>query len=450
MPRSLASRFLIASLIILPALLVAFAVSLDRAFYSSLLSGEEERLKSHSYVLLGDAIFFPDDELIMPDSFREIRFNQFNSGLYGFVYNVNGEEEWRSQSAELLEWPAPEDMDFAAGETGFAVHDEFSEPMFEFYYDVVYELEAGDKRLRFVVLHRQAEALAEQQAYRNQLWQSLSVIGVLIIISQMIILRWGLSPLKKLAKDLVQVESGQAHALAGDYPSEIQAVTDNLNQVLASERQQRQRYRNTLDDLAHSLKTPLSVIRGLVTQVVTSAERDNLAIAEQVERMNQIISHQLQRAVVASPSITRGAVPVKKVVDRLVVSLGKVYQEKNIQVTLKPFADLSFAGDERDLMEVLGNLIENAFKYGHHQVRISAWDQVKDMLVAVEDDGPGVPQQYRQTILQRGARADTVTSGQGIGLAVTVDILSSYQGSLKVEESELGGAKFVLTFPKSN
>lgn len=447
MLHSLASRFFIASLIILPALLVVFALSLDAAFRSSLLSGEEERLKTHSYLLLGEAFFF-DDKLFMPESFREERFNQYDSGLYGIVFDDKGEEVWRSQSAELLELSRNSELDFQPGQTNFLAHNELAEPLFEFYYDVVFELDEGDKNLRFSVLHHQLEALAEQQTYRNQLWQSLSVIGILIIISQMIILRWGLKPLKKLAKDLVGVESGEAQSLTGNYPTEIQAVTDNLNQVLTSERQQRQRYRNTLDDLAHSLKTPLSIINGAITKNNGNKESDQ-TIAEQIDRMNQIISHQLKRAVVASPAMPQAVVAVKPVIERLVNSLAKVYQDKNIAVEIQSVPDLDFSGDERDLMEVMGNLIENAFKYCKSKVRISGEKQSQDILLVVEDDGDGVEEEHRQTILKRGARADTATTGQGIGLAIAVDIISSYQGSLKVDTSDLGGAKFLVTFSNS-
>ena len=442
MPRSLASRFLLASLIILPIMLALFAYSLDAAFYSSLLSGEKERLRTHSYLLLGAANFI-DHELIMPSTFKEDRFNQHNSGLYGFIYDASGRELWRSQSAQLLDIEPRNKITIVPGQTDFYTLQNASASLFGFYYDVIWEFEdESELGLRFMVWHDQAESVAEQQAYQRQLWQSLSAIGLLIILSQMVILRWGLRPLKKLAKDLVKVESGKAQALEGNYPSEIQAVTENLNQVLASERQQRQRYRNTLDDLAHSLKTPLSVIKGSLTN--TDSDQ---TIADQVERMNQIISHQLQRAVVANPGVPGAAVAVKPLVERLVTSLNKVYRDKDMQAETSIDSTLEFKGDERDLMEVLGNLIENAFKYGKHKIAVSGNKSTGEISISIEDDGNGVPKQARQIILQRGARADTATSGQGIGLAVAVDILSSYKGSLSVQESNLGGAKFVVSLP---
>ncbi len=445
MPRSLASRFFIASLITLPAILVFFALSLDAAFRSSLVSGEQERLKTLSYLLLGEAFFF-EQQLIMPEDFPDARFNQFNSGLYGLIIDESGEELWRSQSAELLETKPAAAVDINPGIDSFSSIDTIETPLFEYYYDVVFELDNGEqeKKLRFIVQHHQTEILAEQEAYRQQLWQSLVLIGVIIVVLQMIILRWGLKPLKILAKDLKHVESGKANALEGEYPTEIQAVTDNLNQVLASERQQRQRYRNTLDDLAHSLKTPLSVIKGSLS----TSDSEEL-VADQVERMNQIISHQLQRAVVASPGTPGKTISVQAVAKRLLKSLDKVYSEKNISSALNIDDAIVFAGDERDLMEVLGNLTENAYKYGRSKLQISAVQKMAVIEISIEDDGPGVAEEERQTILKRGARADTASSGQGIGLAVAVDIISSYQGSLSIDQSCLGGAKFIITLPSN-
>lgn len=442
MLRSLASRFFVASLIILPILLILFALSLAAAFRSSLISGEEERLNTHAYFLLSAANFI-DQDLFLPRSLRDERFNQINSGLYGFIYNSAGHELWRSQSAQLLEIEAPSSIIVNQGQTSFYTTEINDRAMFAYSYDVVWELENNQEQfLRLLVLHDQAEAQAEQKAYRNQLWQSLSAIGVLILVSQMAILRWGLSPLKKLAKDLVSVESGEAKALEGNYPTEIQAVTENLNQVLASERNQRQRYRNTLDDLAHSLKTPLSVIKGSLQQ----SDSQHI-IGEQVERMNQIISHQLQRAVVANPGVPGKAIAIKPLAERLLSSISKVYREKNITTQITIDESIQFKGDERDLLEVLGNLIENAFKYCHRAVRVGSARGKNSIDIIIEDDGNGVAADARQTILRRGARADSATSGQGIGLAVAVDILSSYKGSLQIDESTMGGAKFIVSFP---
>jgi two-component system sensor histidine kinase PhoQ len=445
MRRSLAGRFLIASLLLLPVLLGVSAYMLDLAFRRSLLSGETERLRAHAYLLLAAAEFV-DGELWMPEEFQEPRLNQIDSGLYGLVSSNEDPALWRSPSARLLRVRVPR-MPIVPGQTYFGTVASNQGPLFIYSHDVAWETEAGEQLLRISVLHHQQTLEAEQAGYREQLWRWLGLLAVLITLTQAMILKWGLRPLNALARDLRLIESGAEAQLKGHYPSEIQAVTDSLNQVLGSERLQRERYRHTMDDLAHSLKTPLSVIQS--TLGGSSRESVQL-IADQVERMRQIVDHQLRRAVVNRGGFPGKTIPIAPVVHRLVTSLEKVYQSKGVSTEVRIQEDCSFAGDERDLLELLGNLVENAFKYCRGKVLVSASGQHGELRIHIEDDGSGVPPEKRQTILERGARADTATAGQGIGLAVAVDILSSYGGSISVGAgNELGGAAFDISLPGS-
>ena len=447
MPRSFAARFVAASLLILPILLAVSAYMLDLAFRRSLLSGEEEQLRTQVYLLLG-AADFEGDSLVMPEAFQEPRLNQLDSGLYGFISTTDGVELWRSPSARLVNFGHNTPLVGAInpGATEFTVTKGNTGPLFLFYSDVAWEL--GDnhsKLLRLSILHNQETFNAEISGYRNQLWRWLSLLTVLIIAAQTIILRWGLRPLQFLAKDIEAIESGKSNQLSGEYPTEIQPVTENFNRVLVSEQQQRERYRNTLNDLAHSLKTPLAVVRSQLNE--SGNANDNVIVSDQIERMNQIISHQLARAVYTGPGITGKTIAVLPVVMRLTASLQKVYREKNISVDVELDNNIYFSGDERDLMELLGNIIDNAFKYGKQAISIAGEINNGRLRMTIADDGAGIPEQFRQVILRRGARADTAIPGQGIGLAVAIDIVSSYQGSLEVKESSAGGAAIVLSLP---
>lgn len=443
MPRSLAGRFLLASLLLLPALLGVSAYMLDLAFRRSLLSGETERLRAHSYLLLA-AAEVADGELWMPEEFQEPRLNRIDSGLYGLISSSEQPALWRSPSARLLRVRLPRTT-VIPGQTYFGTVPSNQGPLFLYSYDVAWETDAGEQLLRFSVLHHRQMLEAEQSTYRKQLWRWLGLLAILIILTQALILKWGLRPLSGLARDLRQIESGTEAQLRGRYPTEIQAVTDNLNQVLGSERLQRERYRHTMDDLAHSLKTPLSVIRSTLG---THDQESEQLIAEQVDRMRQIVDHQLRRAVVNQPGFPGKAVHLAPIATRLAATLNKVYRDKSVSSEIRIAADCSFAGDERDLLELLGNLIDNAFKYCRGRVLISATGEGDELRIRIEDDGGGIPTEQRQTILKRGARADTATSGQGIGLAVAVDIISSYRGSITVNAGgELGGAAFDIVLP---
>ncbi|MEX1032256.1 MAG: ATP-binding protein [Cellvibrionaceae bacterium] len=442
MPRSLAGRFLFASLLLLPILLGVSAYMLDLAFRRSLLSGEEERLRAHAYLLLGAAEFI-EGELWMPEEFQEPRLNRIDSGLYGWISSDENPLVWRSPSARLLQTRLPR-TPIVPGNTNFEVAPSNQGSLFSYSHDVVWETQEGEQLLRVSILHDQQTFSAEQNSYRQQLWRWLGLLAVLIVLTQGLILKWGLKPLKALARDLRLIESGAEPQLKGDYPSEIQAVTDNLNQVLNSERSQRERYRHTMDDLAHSLKTPLSLIQGSLQSGSSDSTR---TISEQIERMRQIVDHQLKRAVIGNAGIPGKTVHLAPLVGRLVDSLRKVYRVKSIDSEMAIGGDCVFAGDERDLLELLGNLVENAFKYCRGKVLISARQERNQLVIRVEDDGPGIAPEQRHTILERGARVDMATPGQGIGLAVAVDIVSSYRGSLSINTADLGGAAFTVTLP---
>ena len=311
---------------------------------------------------------------------------------------------------------------------------------YRFDYDIAWETDDGMQPLyRFSILHTQTELAAELAVFRNQLWWLLGGLALFLLLTQALIMRWGLRPLQTLAQHLDRVERGEALYLHGDYPQEIRPVTANLNRVLQAERGQRERYRNMLADLAHSLKTPLAVLRG--GSGVTPE------INEQITRMDQIISYQLQRAVMNTQMQAGQPVDVTAVIGRIVAALQKVYAGKNIRFEINAAANSRFYGAEPDLMELLGNILENAFKYGRSRVVTTVITTDTELAVSIGDDGPGVPEFLQQQILRRGARADTAQPGQGIGLAVAVDIISSYRGSLMIAKSELGGAEFKITLP---
>jgi len=261
-----------------------------------------------------------------------------------------------------------------------------------------------------------------------------------------------------MARDLKSIESGAGEELQGLYPRELKSVTDNLNLLIKSERKQQARYRTTLGDLAHSLKTPLAVITG-VAEKLSSAKSNGLpadtvrqidTVEEQLDRMNQIISYQLQRAVQAKgASALARQVKVSSVIERILQALDKVYAAKAMTHTESIDEQAVFFGDERDLMEIMGNILDNAYKYGHGklQITVEVISAGREQLsIVVEDDGPGIADDQRQFVLQRGARADTLAQGQGIGLAVVTDIVDSYGGLIDVGNSRLGGARIQIVF----
>lgn len=426
---------------------------MDRAFRNSIEAGASERLQVQIYLLLA-AAEFSDDEFYFLEDLREPRFNQLNSGLYGFISRSSLGELWRSDSAGVFILADPQVLrqSVQVGETQFSkTMNADNEEYFVLSYGILWE--DGISEYNFTVMENSAPYYSEISNFRTSLWSWLGGVALLLLLIQFFLMRWGLSPLHRMARDLKRIETGEKNQLAENYPQELQGVTNNLNVLIETERKQQQRYRTTLGDLAHSLKTPLAVIAGIMQTLSRKQEGSGEqlgAVEEQLGRMNQIVSYQLQRAVQSNHSSALARqVLVKPVVEKVLDALAKVYRDKSVSVARQLDAEALFTGDERDLLEVLGNVLDNAFKYGRGEVRICTESRIDDfegLEVVIDDNGYGISIEKQEFVLQRGARADTLVQGQGIGLAVVTDIVSSYEGTIVVGSSDLGGAKITMRF----
>ncbi|MEX2132116.1 MAG: ATP-binding protein [Pseudohongiellaceae bacterium] len=459
---SIQTRLLVGASILLAVFLGLTGVVLDRAFRESVEAGAVEQLQVQIYVLLA-AIEEDGGNFFLLEDLREPRFSQLGSGLYGFISNLERGELWRSQSALDLSLADDEILRRQAviGENLFSIATGVDgNELFVVSYGVLWE--DGVSAYNFTVMESAERYYSEISEFRNSLWSWLGGVAVLLLLLQLFFLRWGLSPLYRMARDLKQIESGAAEQLSGMYPRELKGVTDNLNLLIKTERKQQARYRTTLGDLAHSLKTPLAVISGVLTNLRADRNKDMSAgtieqistVEEQLDRMRQIVTYQLQRAVQVNGTGTLGRqVIIAPVINRILNALDKVYSDKRVAHTINIEGSAVFHGDERDLMEILGNVLDNAYKYGHSQVWVAVATHkggtAQQLSITVEDDGPGIHLEQREYVLQRGARADTFALGQGIGLAVVTDIVSSYGGQIDVDNSTHGGARIQMVFNQS-
>lgn len=422
---------------------------LERAFRSSLQEAERERLIGHVYALLSAADVGRTDGLEISPSLPESRFATPNSGLYGRVLDRQGAVVWRSPSNLGVD-VAYADAD-RPGEVRFATP---SNQRGALYFTVALRVQwevADDAPQTYVfqVSADRREFNVQLARFRTSLWGWFAAVALALLIGLGLLLRWGLSPLRRVAADLERVQNGEDQQLAQDYPRELLGLTRSINAFIVTERAQRDRYRNSLSDLAHSLKTPLAVMRS----TVQGGDRDETSslVREQVDRMDEIVQYQLQRAAASGGSPLGRPLPLRPLVLRIVDSLRKVYFERGVEVDVRIDERREFYGDQGDLMEILGNVLDNAFKWCQRQVRVfdraayqgqeGAWQLV------VEDDGPGIPMDLWERVLQRGVRADERVKGHGIGLAVVRDLLEVYEGHIELGRSELGGARICLSFP---
>jgi two-component system sensor histidine kinase PhoQ len=295
--------------------------------------------------------------------------------------------------------------------------------------------------LVFSVLEDKSEFEREMGVFQRTLWAWLGGAGLLLLLAQTLLLRWGLAPLDRVAGEIRRIENGEQTEIEGRYPSELAGLTDNLNTLIEQERARQTRYKDALDDLAHSLKTPLAVMR---TALNEPAQLPAM-VAQQVDRMDGIVQHQLGRAAASGAARFAPHLALAPVLNRIRDSLGKVYADKGLAFAVECPADLTWRIDEGDAFEILGNVMDNAAKWARHRVVVTVWREAAGLNIRLDDDGPGFSD--TQSILQLHVRADEQVPGHGVGLAVVNDLVASHEGRLLLGRSDLGGARLHIVLP---
>jgi len=442
---SLSQRVLLSATLILLAFMIGIALTLDRAFYDSARLGVQDRLFAKLLMLMSDAEVDDAGMLDLETNLIDAELGHVNSDTYGFVIDQNRTVLWRSTSSLNEQIPTVDPL-----EKGNKVFEEIlieDQAHFIYRYGVAWETPVEDYPLTFVVATNTTLFDAQISRYREDLWGWLVALIIVLLITQMLVLRWGLKPLRRVSLEIVAIETGEQEHLKGNYPSELKLLTDNINSLINHEHKQQKRYRNGLADLAHSLKTPLAVLQGAVSCEEDEALRRKI-IHEQIDRMDNIIQYQLRRAATAGSSPGMGLVLLQPIVNRIVNTVQKAYRTKQSAISIQMDDSLAVRIDEGDLMELLGNLIDNAFKWCNGVIHLNAEYQNDRVIIQVKDDGPGIPPHEATRILERGVRVDQSTPGQGIGLAVVRDIVQVYEGEMTIKNNLEGGACVTLYLKK--
>ncbi len=291
--------------------------------------------------------------------------------------------------------------------------------------------------------------LATQTSIIRALILGAAVAIVSIGAVTIIMIGFGLAPLGQIEKSLARIRSGEQDRLKSEeLPSEIEPLAVELNLLIDENEKVVERARTQVGNLAHALKTPLSVL-------VNEAHNDKTALGqsarEQVSLMRAQVDRYLARARVAASSQVIGArTALEPTFDRLIRTLNKIHADKHIAIEKDLAPDLTLRGERQDLEEVAGNLLENAFKWARGVVRLSSRRDGEDIVFIVEDDGPGLAPDERQRALERGQRFDETTPGTGLGLSIVADIVSAYGGAVELDGSDLGGLKVTVTLPSAH
>lgn len=433
-PNSIRTRLIVGASVVLLAFLVMAGIALQRAHAESVKDARFAKLQSTLYLLLAGAEVDPTGGLIMPPSLAEPRLSLPTSGLYANIDNPNHKEEWQSLSTVGIQPPFPRGV--AAGEWHFDELARDGHAYLAASYGVKWSEGPKALPLTFSVLEDKVDFSSELSRFRRTLWSWLGGAGFVLLITQTLLLGWGLAPLRRVAKEIRRVETGEQSRLDGQYPAEIAALTDNLNALIEQERARQTRYKDALGDLAHSLKTPLAVLRGALTDTPANLPT---VVEQQVWRMDGIVQHQLGRAAASGAARFAPPLLLAPVFHRITESLQKVYAERAIQISVSCAPNLAWRLDEGDAFEVFGNLLDNACKWAARQVVVNAIRRDAALVITIADDGPGFADP--DAALQRGVRLDERVPGHGIGLTVVADIVAAHNGRLNLSRSELGGAQ---------
>lgn len=446
---SLSRRLLLSVSVSLVAFFGVTIVVLDTSFRNVVDRSMETLLDGQIVALVGSAEQQADGGFEPRARSLDTRLVTPGSGLFAQIQStLPGDVPWRSPSAagtfidfgpmlgpgeKTLFRSRAQQLDVAIASRGISFEDE-----------------SGVKHnLTFSVATSLAPYEEQLWSFRRQLFGWFFGLALALLATLGLLLRWVLSPVRRLEKEITAVEAGTREALGGGYPRELSGVATNLNLLLVGERNRMARYRDTLGNLAHSLKTPLAIMRNTLHDVQAEPSR---VLHGEIDRMTAIIEHQLKRAASGGALLGQAPLEVEPIVSELRSALLKVYARKDLSIALNVQPGTQFVGDRGDLMELLGNLMDNACKWCKGQVRVTiaidaAADPKRRMTLVVEDDGPGISEADRVRVLQRGERADEKVPGHGLGLAMVRETVDLYGGRLSVERSDLGGARFALALP---
>lgn len=440
-PPSLLLRLSLSALGVVLLSLGLIGLSVDRAFRATEQTALRERLESAVFAVLAGLEVEDSGQVSWAGAPADSLPTQPESGLYAGVRTAS--DEWLSPSTLGVDIQARDDpvARVARGAEQFRPAGP-DRPWSVYRLGLGWET-AGGEIVDVTVWAAEDRARIDQAmaSFRGDLWRWLGLAAVVLLVAQLALLFLPLQILRRVAAEVADVESGACEQLTGRYPRELTPLTENLNALLATERANAEQYSRALGDLAHSLKTPLAVINSQID----AGERIGAAeLRETVAQMQARIRSELDRAARSGRRTMLPPLNIAPVAERVVRSLRKLYPDVDFETRVSDALRANVA--ERDLLEVLGNLLENAAKYGDSRVRASfephsSAGRRSGLSVIIDDDGPGLGTEQFTRMLQRGVRGDRIAEGQGLGLSIVQRIAESYHGEVRAAVSPLGGLR---------
>jgi len=434
---SLVARLVLAAVLWLLLLLAAGGIVLALAFRGAVEEEFSYRLDAILKTIIASVEIAPGGGLAMSRPLGDPRFDRLYSGWYWQVTQPDG-RQLRSRSLWDSSIPAePGSPDMSVRH----VEGPNKEQLLVVERDVQFPGQQGPTHV--LVASDLREVSGGVQRFELLLALALGTLGLGMIVAIVIQVRYGLRPLRQMLADLQSVREGTAARLSGRYPSEVAPLAEGMNEVLDKDSELIERARTHVGNLAHALKTPLAVISAEV-----QGKADRTALTQQVQAMRRMIEHHLGRARVSAGTGRLGMkIPVRPVAEAVWAVMAKIYRERRLAMDIDIPPDAAFRGHREDLEEILGNLMENACKWSTSRVRVSTQRAQNNLVVRVEDDGPGISAERQAEFLERGKRLDEKAPGWGLGLAIVSDLVHLNGGELTFSKSELGGLCVAVALP---
>ena len=303
------------------------------------------------------------------------------------------------------------------------------------------------KHYQLILAKSAKQITKDEESLKQYLIWLVVVTSLLVLLAQLVGSYIVLSPIRRIENEIKLIEAGEKQLIEHEYPNELNPVKSAINTLINAEKGQKRRYREALDNLAHALKTPLAALQSASERSVDGQQINQAYVDDQIQRMNDIVAYQLRRAVVSDHNAIVKLESLRPIVFRLRESLLKVYFDKGftLEINIDEFARCRV--DYDDLMEVFGNLLNNACRFCESKIVVTATQDVDFLIVDIDDDGMGFPDNNPSKLLTRGMRADSKTEGQGIGLAVSAEIVKNAGGRITLLMSPSIGARVRLHLP---
>ena len=446
---SIARRLVAAAALWIAAALVGGGLLLSNLFRGPLEAAFEQRLGFLLQSLISVVDIAPDGTVAEQRPLGEPRFLRQYSGLY---WQIGRLEEGRILGRSRSMWDfeiAIEPARAGPQRRRYEIDGPLGQRLGVIEQHVTEQGVAG--RFAFVVAADTAELIATIDAFNRTLIWSLGALGIGLLMAVLAQVYYGLRPLKRIRIALADIRGGRSERLEGAFPAEVVPLAEELNGLLDHTGEILARARAHVGNLAHALKTPLAVLTN-----ESNAPTPDIAatVGEQAELMRRQVDHHLARArAVGQAPLLRSHTELRPVLDAVARTLEKIHAERGIAISISVANGLSFRGEQHDLEEMLGNLVDNGCKWARGEVRLTAEAVAPvgsgglQVMISIDDDGPGVAAALRADLFGRGRRGDETTPGSGLGLSIVRDIAVLYGGGVELGDSPLGGLRARLTLP---